>query len=114
MKERYLQLREAEIHNMLRAMNERREAVTLQERSLEQQLAVLRGWEQRLKEASLTQQTAIEKQRNGANRESDLVSLASTVRNSSSNHTNVDISSKSSAFLKEDSEYYGNEDIMNH
>lgn len=90
--------------------------MTLQERSLEQQLVVMRGWELLLSlgEASRTQQMAIEKYHNGVNRVSDLVSLALTVRNSSSNHTNVDFSSKSSASWKEDSKYYGNDVIINH
>lgn len=45
-----------------------------------------------------------------ADRETDLISLVSTIRNHS-DHTNVDPgpSSKNTARLKEDSEYFGNE-----
>jgi hypothetical protein len=86
--------------------------MNLREDSLQQQSVALREREASLclKEAALTQQMAIERQGYTANRETDLISLVSTIRNSS-NHTNVDPgpSSKNTARLKEDSDYLGNE-----
>jgi len=64
-KERYLQIREAEVQKMLRAVDERREAMTLQADGLQQKSATMREWEEnlRLREAALTQQMANERQR---------------------------------------------------
>ena len=96
---------------MLRAVGERREAMNLEEGSLQQRLAAVREQEEklRLREAALTQRMPNERQRNrrGAARDSDRISLASTIRNSK--HDNMDISFKSNASLKEESEYYTNE-----
>jgi len=140
-----------QIQKMLQAVNERREAMDLQEGNPRQRLAAVE-WEEnpRPREAARTQQMATTRQPNSAAREadilslssfstirnsprirgnvdispessarskqdsryhdSDVVSLASTSRSSSSKHTNIDFSSsKSHARLKEDSEYYGNE-----
>ena len=84
--------------------------MNLQEDSLRQKSAALRDREENLcrREAALIQSMAIERQRNGAYRDADLVSLASTIRNTSK-PTNVALSPKSYARVKEDSEYYGNE-----
>ena len=81
---------------MLQAVEERREAMNLQEDSLQQRLAALREREDDLclREAALTEQMVIERQRYAANRDTDLISLASTIRNS--DHTNVDLFSKAS------------------
>ena len=108
-KERYLQIREAEIQKMLQVVDERREAVNLEEGSLQQRLAAVREQEEklRLREATLTQRMPNERQRNRAARDSDRISLASTIRNSK--HDNMDFSFKSGARLKEESEYYTNE-----
>jgi len=101
-KERYLHIREAEIQKMLLAVNERRETMNLQDGSLEQNLAALEEWEENacLTESRLTRQMAIESQGNDAEREDDLVSLASTTRNSS-RHDNMGPSSKDIASLKD-------------
>ena len=111
-KERYFHRREAEIQRMLQAVEEREETMDLREDSLQQQLAALREREEYLclKEGALTEQMATKRQGYAASRETDLISLVSTIRNSS-NHTNVDPdpSSKNTARLKEDSEYLGNE-----
>ena len=101
-KERYLHIREAEIQKLLRAVNGRRETVNLQDGSLEQSLTALGEWEENvcLTESRLTQQMAIERQGNDAGREDDLVSLASTTRNSSK-HDNTGPSCKDIASLKD-------------
>lgn len=84
----------------------------LREDSLQPQLTALRRQEEDLclKEAALIQQMAVERRVYAADRETDLISLVSTIRNHS-DHTNVDPgpSSKNTARLKEDSEYFGNE-----
>jgi len=111
-KERLLKIREVEIQKALQAVNERRDTMNLREDNLRQKSAALRDREEDLsrREAALMQSLAVERQRDGADREADLVSLASesTIRNTAKN-TNVGLSSKSCARLKEDSEYYGNE-----
>ena len=108
-KERYLQIREAEIQKMLQAVDERREAVNPEEGSLQQRLAAVREQEEklRLREAALTQRMPNERQRNRPARDSDRISLASTIRNSK--HDNMDFFFKNNASLKEESEYYTNE-----
>jgi hypothetical protein len=60
------------------------------------------------REAALTQAMAIERQPDGAHREADLISLASTFRNTPRN-SNVGLSSKSMARLKEETECFNNE-----
>ena len=112
-KERYLQLREAEIQRMLQTADERKEAMDLKEDSLRQRLAAMREQEETLRrlEAALTQSIAIESQRNGIDREADLHSLVSTtIANSPRIRANVgfSFSSKSIEELK-DSENYSNE-----
>ena len=109
-KERYLQIREAEIQTMFQAVDERRQAMNLEEDSLQRRLDAAREQEEKLclREAALTRQMmAIEAERNRAARDSDLVSLASSIRNST--HDNVGVSPKSNARFKEESEYHGNE-----
>ena len=118
-KERELQIREAEIQKMLQAVNERRAAMDLQEDNIRQRLAAMKEWEENpsmcLKEAALTQQVSIAWQpnRDGAAQESDLFSLfsLSTVRNSPRIRSNVDVdvSPGSNAKLNQDLGYRGNE-----
>ena len=109
-KERSLQIREAEIQRMLQAVDERREALDLHEDSLQQTLAAVKEREENLNriEVALTQAATVEGQRNGAHRDADLLSIASTIGNTST-HANERFSSKSMSRLKGDSEQYNNE-----
>jgi len=111
-KGRSLQIREAEIQRMLQAVDERREALNLREDSLQQKLAAMEEREEHLYriEIGRTQAATVKGpgQRNGTHREADLLSLASTIGNSSM-HANERLSSKSTSRLKEDSEHYNNE-----
>jgi len=118
-KERYLQIREAEVQKMLRSMDERREAMTLQADGL-QKSTTMKEWEEnlRLREAALTQQMANERQRdrrgNGAasasGRESDSFSSpsGSTIGNFS-RRANLDHFSKSIVTKLKYSGSYSNE-----
>jgi len=91
---------------MLHAVNERREAMDLQEHNLRQRLAAMK-WEENLhpREAAMTHQMTITRQPtvNSAARESDLLSRSSisTIRNSPRIRRNVDRSPKSNAKLKQ-------------
>ena len=109
MKERDLQIREAEVQKMLDAVNEGREAMDLQEDDLRQRWAAMREWEENLclVDAALTQPMAIMRQPNSAARESDLLSLSSFSTTRNSIRGNVDHFPKSSsARLKQDSRYH--------
>jgi hypothetical protein len=114
-RERNLQICEAEVQKMLQAVNEKREAMDLQEDDLRQRSAAMKEWEENLRRrgAALTQQRTIARQPNGAARESDsdLLSLSSisTIRNSPCIRGNVVLSPQSDAKLKRDSWYHGNE-----
>ena len=109
-KERYLRIREAEIQRMLRTADERREAMNLEEDSLRRRLAAMGEQEEKLRrlEATLTESMAIERQRNGVDRDADSVSLTSTIANTPRIRSNVDFASKSITGLK-DLENYSNE-----
>ena len=112
-KERDLQTREAEVQKMFQAVNERREAMDLQEDNLRQRSAAMKELEDnlRLREAALAQQLVIVGQPTGAAQESDLLSLSSmsSIQNSPRMRSNVGLSPKSNAKLKQDSRYHGNE-----
>ena len=112
-KERDLQTREAEVQKMFQAVNERREAMDLQEDNLRQRSAAMKELEDnlRLREAALAQQLVIVGQPTGAAQESDLLSLSSfsSIQNSPRMRSNVGLPPKSNAKLKHDSRYHGNE-----
>jgi len=106
--EKYIQSREVKIEQRLRAIDERSQAMNLQEDELRQKLAAFRAREVKLQlnEAAL-QQMGTEEPRIGDDKDDDLFSVTSRISNTSQRR-NYDHSFKDDYGLK-DSENHGNQ-----